>query len=98
MMEREVVGQKPKASKIQRKLQRRGLTVARYFTTKGVDPSEEVAWEIRTAQITGEGGAVIFEQKDVEVPKTWSPLATQVVASKYFRGTLGSATRERSVR
>ncbi len=98
MMEREFVGQKAKGSKIQRKAQKRGLAIERYFTTKGVDPSEEIAWEIRTAQITGDGGAVIFEQKDVEVPKSWSLLATNVVASKYFRGSLGSPTRERSVR
>ncbi len=98
MMEREVVGQKAKGSKVQRKSHRRGLAIERCFTTKGVDPSEEVAWETRTAQITGEGGAVIFEQKDVEVPKQWSLLATNVVASKYFRGPLGSPARERSVR
>jgi ribonucleoside-diphosphate reductase alpha chain len=98
MMEREVVGQKAKLSKAHRKAQRRGLAIPRYFTTKGVDPADEVAWETRSAQITGEGGAVIFEQKDVEVPKTWSLLATNVVASKYFRGPLGSPTRERSVR
>src|SRR5512138_2338973 len=77
---------------------RRGLAVERFFTTKGVDPADELAWETRTAQITGEGGSLIFEQKDVEVPKTWSLLATNVVASKYFRGPLGAPTRERSVR
>src|SRR5512138_2142105 len=77
---------------------RRGLAVERFFTTKGVDPADELAWETRTAQITGEGGSVIFEQKDVEVPKTWSLLATNVVASKYFRGPLGAPSRERSVR
>jgi ribonucleoside-diphosphate reductase alpha chain len=98
MMEREVVGAKSRGAKVHKKPAKRGLAVERYFTTKGVDPAEEVAWETRTAQITGEGGAVIFEQKDVEVPKTWSLLATNVVASKYFRGSLGSANRERSVK
>jgi ribonucleoside-diphosphate reductase alpha chain len=98
MMEREVSGQRAKGAKGSKKGARRGLAVERYFTTRGVDPADEVAWETRTAQITGEGGAVIFEQKDVEVPKTWSLLATNVVASKYFRGSLGSAARERSVR
>jgi ribonucleoside-diphosphate reductase alpha chain len=98
MMEREVVGQKAKGAKVHRRAQRRGLAIGRYFTTKGVDPAEEIAWETRSAQITGEGGAVIFEQKDVEVPKSWSLLATNVVASKYFRGPLGSPARERSVR
>ena len=97
MMEREVSGQRAKG-KVQKKAQRRGLAVERFFTTKGVDPAEEVAWETRTTQITGEGGAIIFEQKDVEVPKTWSLLATNVVASKYFRGSLGSPARERSVK
>src|SRR5512138_2796873 len=97
MMEREVTGQKAKAAR-HRKPAKRGLAVERYFSTKGVDPADELAWESRTAAITGEGGAVIFEQKDVEVPKTWSLLATNVVASKYFRGAVGSATRERSVR
>jgi ribonucleoside-diphosphate reductase alpha chain len=98
MMEREVVHPKARTAKISKKPAKRGLAVERFFTTPGVDPADELAWETRTAQITGEGGAVIFEQKDVEVPKTWSLLATNVVASKYFRGPLGSPARERSVR
>jgi ribonucleoside-diphosphate reductase alpha chain len=98
MIEREVVGQKARVVKGTKKLAKKGLSVERYFTTRGVDPADEVAWETRTAQIIGEGGAIIFEQKDVEVPKSWSLLATNVVASKYFRGTLGSEGRERSVR
>jgi ribonucleoside-diphosphate reductase alpha chain len=97
-MERELAGHKARASKGAKKLVKKGLVVERFFTTPGVDPADEVAWEVRTAQITGEGGAVIFEQKDVEVPKSWSLLATNVVASKYFRGPLGSPARERSVR
>ncbi len=76
----------------------RGLTVERAFTTPGVDPADEVAWERRSASITGEGGEVVFEQKDIEVPKSWSALATNVVASKYFRGTPGTPERESSVR
>jgi ribonucleoside-diphosphate reductase alpha chain len=97
-MEREVQGQRAKARAAARKGGRRGLALERYFTTRGVDPADEMAWETRTAAITGEGGAVIFEQKDVEVPKSWSMLATNVVASKYFRGALGTPARERSVR
>ncbi|MGC3998408.1 MAG: vitamin B12-dependent ribonucleotide reductase [Anaeromyxobacter sp.] len=97
MMEREITGQKARAAKASKK-QWKGLSVGRFFTTPGVDPADEVAWEVRTAAITGEGGAVIFEQKDVEVPKSWSLLATNVVASKYFRGPMGHPTRERSVR
>ncbi len=76
----------------------KGLVIERYFTTVGVEPAEEMAWETRTAGITGEGGKMVFEQKDVEVPKNWSALATNVVASKYFRGALGSPKREHSVR
>src|SRR5512133_1509420 len=98
MIEREVTGQRAKGARVAKKAAKKGLAIPRYFTTPGVDPAEEVAWETRTASITGEGGAVIFEQKDVEVPKTWSMLATNVVASKYFRGPLGSPARERSVR
>jgi ribonucleoside-diphosphate reductase alpha chain len=98
MIEREsVAGQQRKGMGRPRR-NRRGLTLRRVFTTPGVDPAEEVAWETRTAAITGEGGQVIFEQKDVEVPKNWSALATNVVASKYFRGPLGSPSRERSVK
>jgi len=75
-----------------------GLTVSRYFTTPGVDPADEIAWELRSSAITGEDGKVVFEQKNIEVPKSWSMLATNVVASKYFRGTPGTPEREGSVR
>ncbi len=75
-----------------------GLTVSRYFTTPGVDPADELAWEFRTAGISGEDGKAVFEQKEIEVPKSWSMLATNVVASKYFRGTPGTPERESSVR
>jgi len=98
MMEREVTAQKRSARAPRKVTARRGLSVPRTFTTRGVDPADEVAWEVRTAAITGEGGKIIFEQKDVEVPKSWSMLATNVVASKYFRGAVGSPGRERSVR
>ena len=75
-----------------------GLDVPRYFTTPGVDPADEIAWELRSASITGEDGKIVFEQKNIEVPKSWSMLATNVVASKYFRGQPGTAERESSVR
>src|SRR5688572_4656477 len=75
-----------------------GLTVERFFTTPGVDPADELAWEYRSASITGEDGKAVFEQKNIEVPKSWSMLATNVVASKYFRGTPGTPDREGSVR
>jgi len=76
----------------------RGLTIRRYFTRPGVDPFDEVEWELRNAVITGEKGEIVFEQKNVEIPKQWSQLATSVVVSKYFRGALHSAERERSVK
>ncbi|HSN92689.1 MAG TPA: vitamin B12-dependent ribonucleotide reductase [Anaeromyxobacteraceae bacterium] len=97
-MDREVGSQARRTTKVPRRLSRRGLTISRSFTTRGVDPADELVWETRTAQITAEGGKVIFEQRDVEVPKSWSLLATNVVASKYFRGPLGDPSRERSVR
>ncbi len=75
-----------------------GLTVERYFTKPGADPFDEVDWDLRHAVIGNEKGGIVFEQKDVEVPKFWSQTATNVVASKYFRGTLGTPERERSVR
>jgi len=98
MIEREVTTTKKNGRSSQKKAQRRGLTIPRTFTTPGVDPAEELVWETRVASITGDGGKVIFEQRDVEVPKSWSLLATNVVASKYFRGAMGSPSRERSVR
>jgi ribonucleoside-diphosphate reductase alpha chain len=98
MIEREVAGQKARGAKAAKKLAKKGLTIPRTFTSANVDPADEIAWETRTTQITGEGGAIIFEQRDVEVPKSWSLLAANVVASKYFRGPLGAPTRERSVR
>ncbi|MCB9738133.1 MAG: vitamin B12-dependent ribonucleotide reductase [Deltaproteobacteria bacterium] len=75
-----------------------GLRFARRNTRAGVHPFEEVAWEIRDAVIKGTDGKAVFEQRGVEFPRAWSQTATQVVTSKYFRGHLGSETRERSVR
>ncbi len=76
----------------------RGLEFRRYFTREGISPYDAVEWEYRTAAITGESGEVIFEQKNVEVPKGWSMTATNIVASKYFHGTIGTPNRETSVR
>ncbi len=75
----------------------RGLAWRRYFTD-GQSPFDVVEWESRTAQIRDEKGELVFEQRDVEVPKAWSQTATNVVASKYFRGVLGTPQRERSAR
>jgi ribonucleoside-diphosphate reductase alpha chain len=77
---------------------RRGLKFQRYFTKPGVHPFDEIEWELRIATISNEKGEKIFEQKDVEFPKSWSMTATNVVASKYFHGTLGTPERERSVK
>ncbi len=76
---------------------RRGVRLERHFTTEGVHPYDEIEWERRDAKIGGDGGTV-FEQKGVEVPKFWSMTATNVVASKYFRGKLTSPDREWSVK
>ncbi len=77
---------------------RPGLNVERYFTREGVDPLSEVEWELRDAVISGADGKVFFEQRQVEFPKAWSQTATNVVVQKYFRGTLGTPERERSVK
>ena len=75
-----------------------GLQFRRLFTKPGVSPYEEIEWERRVAQITDAQGNVIFEQKDVEVPKDWSMTATNIVASKYLHGTIGTPERETGVR
>src|SRR3954454_10720585 len=75
-----------------------GLEFQRFFTKPGVSPYDEVEWELRTASITDAKGNSIFEQKDVEVPKDWSMTATNIVASKYLHGTIGTPERETGVR
>lgn len=75
-----------------------GLAFPRYFTRAGVDPFEEVEWELRTAMIGNERGEVVFEQRDVEIPRFWSQQATNIVVSKYFRGQIGTPEREHSVK
>jgi ribonucleoside-diphosphate reductase alpha chain len=75
-----------------------GLAFPRFFSDPDVDPFAEIEWELRTAVIGNERGEVVFEQRDVEIPKSWSQQATNIVVSKYFRGQLGSPERERSVK
>jgi ribonucleoside-diphosphate reductase alpha chain len=75
-----------------------GLTFARRFSKEGVSPYDELQWEKRTASITDTKGNTIFEQRDVEVPMDWSMTATNIVASKYLHGHLGTAERETGVR
>ncbi|MGN1274616.1 MAG: vitamin B12-dependent ribonucleotide reductase, partial [Thermoguttaceae bacterium] len=62
------------------------------------DPFDTVTWDLRTAQIKGDKGELIFEQKNCEFPVNWSQLATNVVASKYFYGENGTPQREHSIR
>ena len=77
---------------------RTGLTFKRHFTKVGRHPYDEVTWELRSAVINDERGQPVFEQHGIEVPTFWSQTATNIVASKYFRGAIGSPERERSVR
>ncbi len=74
------------------------LRFERWHSEQGTDPFDSVTWETREALITGEGGSVVFHQKDVEVPSGWSQMATNVTASKYFRGHVGTPERESSVK
>ena len=75
-----------------------GLEFPRFFSTAGVDPFDQVEWDLRDAIIGNEKGTVVFEQRGVEIPKSWSQQATNIVVSKYFRGHVGSPDRERSVK
>jgi len=84
---------------------RAGMQVPRIFSREGVSPFDEVDWELRGAEIKDERGRMIFQQVDCEIPRTWSQLATNVVASKYFYGDVASGNgspadgkREYSVR
>ena len=76
----------------------RGLRIERRFTVAGASPYDEVEWELRDAVITDEHGETIFAQRGVEFPKSWSLMATTIVASKYFHGSLEKGERETSVR
>jgi ribonucleoside-diphosphate reductase alpha chain len=76
----------------------KGLTFPRYFTDGQKSPFDAVEWEKRTALIGNEKGVTIFRQEDVEVPKSWSQTATNIVTSKYFSGKPGTPEREGSVR
>ncbi len=78
---------------------RAGLRFDRYFTTPGAHPYDDLEWELRDAVIKNwRDGSTSFEQRGVEFPSSWSMNATTIVAQKYFRGTLGTPERERSVK
>ncbi|NCC51201.1 MAG: vitamin B12-dependent ribonucleotide reductase [Spartobacteria bacterium] len=76
---------------------RKGIAVSRVFSTEDVDPFDQVGWETRKATIADDKGNAIFVQDNVRIPKFWSMLATNVVASKYFYGENGTSEREYSV-
>ncbi|MCJ7728317.1 MAG: hypothetical protein MUO27_00295, partial [Sedimentisphaerales bacterium] len=76
----------------------KGLRVEQFFSAAGVHPFDQLEWEVRSARILDDNGQAIFEQNNIEVPTTWSQLATKVVASKYFYGDIESDQREHSVK
>ena len=76
----------------------KGINVDRYFTKQGVHPYDEIEWETRDARITNFKGEIVFEQSGVEMPKSWSQTATNIVVSKYFFGQVGEENREYSVK
>jgi ribonucleoside-diphosphate reductase alpha chain len=79
--------------------ERLGIGIRRHFTEEGKHPYDQVTWERRDSRISDyRTGAIAFEQLDVEVPTTWSMNATNILAQKYFRGTLGTVERETSLR
>jgi ribonucleoside-diphosphate reductase alpha chain len=75
-----------------------GLEFPRHFTREGASPFDEIEWEVRTASIISEKGEVLFQQEGVEVPKSWSQMATNIVVSKYFHGQVGTPQRETSMK
>jgi ribonucleoside-diphosphate reductase alpha chain len=81
-----------------------GLKFTRTFSQRAVKPFDEIEWDLRVAEISDDGGKVIFKQENVEVPKSWSALATKIAVSKYFYGDIANGTdpyqhgRENSVR
>ena len=98
MLEKATISTPAEAERAEQSAYVRGLTFQRYFSKQGVHPFDQIEWELRTAVISNEKGEKIFEQKDVEIPKSWSMTATNVVVSKYFHGKLGSPEREHSVK
>ncbi len=86
---------KPVAKKAAAK---KALRIERIFSDAKIKPFDQIEWDRRTAEITDDAGKVIFKQENVEVPKSWSVLATKVVVSKYFYGEQNTSERETSVR
>ncbi len=96
----QVIDKKPsklnKTSKAKNK--RKGMSLARIFAPQGENPYQGIEWSLRKASITDDKGKIIFIQDNIEVPKDWSMLATNIVASKYFYGGVKTKIRESSVR
>lgn len=90
--------ERAQASKALQAENRRGLTIEPFFSTPGQHPFEQLEWEIRSAKISSDSGETIFEQDNIEVPASWSQLATKVVSSKYFYGDIENGQRENSVK
>ncbi|MEP6664682.1 MAG: vitamin B12-dependent ribonucleotide reductase, partial [Verrucomicrobiota bacterium] len=95
----------PRGSSVGRKIKsspsgknKKSLKLKRIFSSEKIKPFDQLEWEKRTAEITDDSGKVIFKQENVEVPKSWSQLATKVVVSKYFYGEQNTGERETSVR
>src|ERR1051325_7096411 len=76
----------------------KALKISRVFSNARIKPFDQIEWDKRTAEITDDNGKVIFKQEGVEVPKSWSQLATKVVVSKYFYGEQNTPERETSVK
>ena len=91
-------GAKSRNSRFTMSSSRKMLSFERVFSDSKINPFDQVEWEKRTAQISDDNGKVIFHQENVEVPKSWSHLATKVVVSKYFYGEQNTPERETSVR
>jgi ribonucleoside-diphosphate reductase alpha chain len=92
-----LAGKRPSPG-IKPRKKRKSLTVDRVFSDPKISPYDQVEWDRRKAEITDDSGKVIFKQENVEVPKSWSVLATKVVVSKYFYGEQNTPERETSVR
>src|SRR5215203_6119856 len=88
----------PSPARATKPASKKGLKLERVFSDAKVKPFDQIEWDCRTAEITDDSGKVIFKQENVEVPKSWSVLATKVVVSKYFYGEQNTPERETSVR
>ncbi|MFZ6015056.1 MAG: vitamin B12-dependent ribonucleotide reductase [Patescibacteria group bacterium] len=86
------------ADKEQKEKYGNGLKIKRLFTNENIHPYDELEWDMRDATINNEKGEIVFQQKGIEVPKTYSQTATNIIVSKYFRGKLDTPERETSMK